>query len=57
MSNTTVTPTSTGAPLYEPNNQTGGPQTMDWLKDAVKATHTVLHEKEHPSRMLLPVMR
>jgi predicted acyl esterase len=50
-----VTISSTGAPLYEPNNQTGGPQTIDWLKDAVKATHTVLHEKQHASRVLLPV--
>ncbi len=52
-----VTLTSTGAPLYEPNNHTGGPQTMDWLKDAQPATHTVLHEKEHASRVLLPVMK
>jgi predicted acyl esterase len=50
-----VTVTSTGAPLYEPNNQTGGPQTADWLKDAQTATHTILHEKMHPSRLLLPV--
>jgi putative CocE/NonD family hydrolase len=52
-----VTLTSTGAPLYEPNNQTGGPQTMDWLKAALPATHTILHEKEHASRVLLPVMK
>ena len=52
-----VTLTSTGIPLYEPNNQTGGPQTMDWLKNAQPATHTVLHEKEHASRVLLPVMK
>jgi len=50
-----VTVTSTGAPLYEPNNQTGGPQTADWLKDARSATHTILHEKSHASRLLLPV--
>jgi predicted acyl esterase len=52
-----VTLTSTGAPLYEPNNQTGGSQTMDWLKAAMPATHTILHEKEHASRVLLPVMK
>lgn len=52
-----VTIASTGAPLYEANPQTGGPQTMDWLKETVKATHTVLHEKEHASRVLLPVMK
>jgi len=27
-----VTIASTGAPLYEPNNQTGGAQTVDWMK-------------------------
>ncbi len=51
-----VTVSSTGAPLYEPNNQTGGPQTVDWMKTTKPGTHTVLHEKEHPSRVLLPVI-
>lgn len=50
-----VTVTGTGAPLYEPNNQTGGPQAGDWLKDAQTATHSILHEQQHPSRLLLPV--
>lgn len=52
-----VTVSSTGAPLYEPNNQTGGPQTRDWLKETRAATHTIVHEKAHPSRVLLPVLR
>lgn len=52
-----ITVASSGAPLYEPNNQTGGLQTRDWLKETRPATHTILHEKEHPSRVLLPVMR
>jgi len=52
-----VTLTSTGAPLYEPNNQTGGPQTVDWMKETKPGTHTILHEKEHASRVLLPIMR
>jgi len=49
--------TSTGAPLYEPNSQTGGPQTRDWLKETKAGTHTILHEKEHPSRLLLPIRK
>ena len=52
-----VTLSSTGAPLYEPNNQTGGRQHAAWLQDAQKATHTILHDKEHPSLVRLPVMR
>lgn len=51
-----VTVSSTGAPLYEPNNQTGGPQTADWMKTTQPGTHTILHEKEHPSRLLVPVI-
>lgn len=51
-----VTVSSTGAPLYEPNSQTGGPQTTDWLKDAIAATNTILHEKTHPSRIVLPIV-
>ncbi|HEY1048414.1 MAG TPA: CocE/NonD family hydrolase [Prosthecobacter sp.] len=51
-----VTVSSTGAPLYEPNNQTGGPQSVDWMKTTQAGTHTILHEKEHPSRLLLPVI-
>ena len=49
--------TSTGAPLYEPNSQTGGPQTRDWLKETKVGTHTILHEKDHPSRLLLPLRK
>jgi predicted acyl esterase len=52
-----VTVSSTGAPLYEPNNQTGGAQTQDWLKQTQSGTHTVLHEKEHASRVLLPILK
>lgn len=51
-----VTISSTGAPLYEPNNQTGGPQTVDWMKETKPGTHMILHEKEHASRVLLPVI-
>jgi predicted acyl esterase len=52
-----ITVSSTGAPLYEPNNQTGGPQTVDWMKETKPGTHTILHEKEHASRVLLPILR
>ncbi len=51
-----VTITSTGAPLYEPNNQTGGPQTLDWMQETQAGTHTILHDQEHASRVLLPVI-
>lgn len=50
-----VTLSSTGAPLYEPNNQTGGRQHVGWMQETQSATHTILHEKEHPSRVLLPL--
>ena len=51
-----VTIASTGAPLYEPNPQTGGPQTIDALGDAVVATNTIHHEREHASRLVLPAI-
>ncbi len=50
-----VTVASTGAPLYEPNPQTGGPQTIEFPKDAVVATNTVHHDKKFASRILAPV--
>jgi predicted acyl esterase len=50
-----VTIASTGAPLYEPNNQTGGPQTVDWMKDAVLATNTIWHDATRPSCLIVPV--
>jgi predicted acyl esterase len=49
-----VTIASTGAPLYEPNNQTGGRQTVDWMKETRAAINTIWHDKEHPSRILAP---
>jgi putative CocE/NonD family hydrolase len=50
-----VTIASTGAPLYEPNNQTGGMQTIDWMEDARAAINTIWHDKVHASRILAPV--
>jgi hypothetical protein len=52
-----VTVASTGSPLYEPNNQTGGPQTLDWMKDAVPATNTIWHDRDHASRIVAPIPR
>lgn len=51
-----VTLTSTGAPLFEPNNQTGGPQTHDWLKSARSADHTIWHDAARPSCLVVPVI-
>ena len=51
-----VTLSSTGAPLFEPNNQTGGPQTADWLKETRAADNTIWHDAVHPSRLIVPVI-
>lgn len=50
-----VTVASTGAPLYEPNPQTGEPLTIEFPKNAVKATNTIHHTRTHASRILAPV--
>jgi hypothetical protein len=50
-----VTIASTGAPLYEPNPQNGKPQTIDFPDDAVAATNTIHHNRNHPSRILAPI--
>jgi putative CocE/NonD family hydrolase len=50
-----VTMGSTGFPYYEPNNQTGGKQTVDWLKTTEKAINTIWHDASHPSRIMVPV--
>lgn len=52
-----VTIASTGAPFYEPNNQTGGPQTVDWMKDTVPAINTIWHDQAHPSRIIVPQIK
>lgn len=52
-----VTIASTGAPLHEPNNQTGGPQHLDWMKDAISAKNTIWHDQAHPSHIVVPVRR
>lgn len=52
-----VTITSTGAPLYEPNNQTGSAQTLDWMKQSQAAINTIWHDQKRPSRIMVPVMQ
>jgi hypothetical protein len=52
-----VTIASTGAPFYEPNNQTGGPQTIDWMKTTVAAINTIWHDAAHPSRIIVPLVK
>lgn len=52
-----VTLASSGAPLYEPNSQAGNPQVRDWLKEARAATNTVWHDRLHPSRIILPLVK
>lgn len=50
-----VTVGSTGFPYYEPNNQTGGPQTVDWLKTSETAINSIWHDAAHPSRIVVPL--
>ena len=50
-----LTISSTGAPLYEPNPQTGGPQTRDFPADAKAATNTIYHDRLGASRILAPI--
>ncbi len=50
-----VTISSTGAPLYEPNSQTGKPLTIAFPDDALKAVNTIHHDRGHASRILAPI--
>jgi len=51
-----VTIASSGAPLYEPNPQTGMPLTIDFPDDVVVATNSIHHDREYRSAILAPVM-
>lgn len=51
-----VTIGSTGAPLYEPNPQTGTPLTIEFPDDAVTATNTIHHGNDNASRIIAPVV-
>lgn len=50
-----VTVASTGAPLYEPNPQTGKPLTIEFPKDAIVATNKIHHSAFEASRIIAPV--
>ena len=50
-----VTVASTGAPLYEPNPQTGKPLTIDFPADAAKAVNTIHHNRRFASQILAPL--
>jgi uncharacterized protein len=50
-----VTIASTGAPLYEPNPQTGEPLTIEFPKNAMKAVNTIHHDAKHASQILAPL--
>ncbi len=52
-----VTIGSTGAPLYEPNPQTGKPLTIEFPADAQSATNTIHHNERHASRIIAPVVK
>lgn len=51
-----VTVASTGAPLYEPNPQTGEPLTIEFPRNAVVATNSIHHSRLHASRIIAPVV-
>lgn len=51
-----VTIASTGAPLYEPNPQTGSKQTREFPADAKSAINTIYHNRNHASRIMVPVL-
>jgi len=51
-----VTVASTGAPFYEPNPNTGEPLTIEFPDNAVVAKNTVLHNAQHASRIIAPVV-
>jgi len=50
-----VSVASTGSPLYEPNPQTGKPATIEFPSDAVSATNTIYHNRNHRSKIIAPV--
>lgn len=49
-----VTVSSTGAPLYEPNPQTGEPFTGNQAARPITATNTIHHGRKYPSGILVP---
>jgi putative CocE/NonD family hydrolase len=52
-----VTIASTGAPLYEPNPQTGEPLTITFPRNAVAAENTIHHNRRFASRIVVPLAK
>lgn len=52
-----VTIASTGAPLYEPNPQTGGPLSHFIEEPGAAAINTIWHDVVHASRLIAPTMK
>ena len=52
-----VTVASTGAPLYEPNPQTGQPLTIEFPENARTAVNTIYHSSRHASRIIAPIVK
>ncbi len=50
-----VTIASTGAPLYEPNPQTGKPLTIEQPDDAQIAVNTLHHNQKYATKIIAPV--
>jgi putative CocE/NonD family hydrolase len=50
-----VTVSATGSPLYDPNPQTGGEQTIEFPDHPVKAVNSIQHNRVHASRIIAPV--
>jgi predicted acyl esterase len=48
---------SSNFPRYDRNTNTGGAINTETLDQAVVATNRVLHGPEHPSRLVLPIIR
>ena len=48
---------SSNFPRYDRNTNTGGVINSETLDQAVVATNRVLHGPEHPSRLVLPIIR
>jgi len=51
-----VTVSSTGAPFYEPNPNTGEPLTIEFPDNVVVAKNSVHHSAQHASRIIAPVV-
>ena len=51
-----VTVASTGAPFYEPNPNTGEPLGLEFPSHTVVARNMVLLNRQHPSRVIAPVV-